>query len=81
MPYHPSSFPVRSTDNRCCYRRGSAPGFSLALALVAALSGYAGFSHAAPCVHAEAGQAATVSAGVSPGPSAKPAGQPGSLMK
>lgn len=40
-------FPVRSTDSRCCYRTGSAPGFTLCLALVAALSGYAGLSHAA----------------------------------
>ena len=40
-------FPVRSIDSRCCYRAGSAPGFTLCLALVAALSGYAGLSHAA----------------------------------
>jgi hypothetical protein len=43
-------FPVRSTDNRSCYRAGSAPGFTLCLALVAALSGYAGYSHAAPAM-------------------------------
>ena len=41
-------FPVRSADNRRCYRTGSMPGFTLSLALVAVLSGYAGFSHAAP---------------------------------
>jgi len=44
---HQCPFPVRSTDNRRSYRTGSAPGFTLGLALVAALSGYAGFSHAA----------------------------------
>jgi len=43
-------FPVRSTDSRSCYRTGSAPGFTLCLALVAALSGYAGYSHAEPAV-------------------------------
>jgi hypothetical protein len=41
-------FPVRSTDSRSSYRAGNAPGFTLCLALVAALSGYAGYSHAAP---------------------------------
>jgi len=45
---HQCPFPVRSTDNRRCYRTGSAPGFTLCLALVAALSCYAGFSQAAP---------------------------------
>ena len=45
---HQCPFPVQSTDNRCGYRVGSAPGFTLSLALVAALSGYAGFGHAAP---------------------------------
>lgn len=45
---HQCPFPVRSTDNRCSYRTGSAPGFTLCLALVAALSCYAGFSQAAP---------------------------------
>jgi hypothetical protein len=44
---HQCPFPVRSTDNRRCYRTGSAPGFTLCLALVAALSCYAGFSQAA----------------------------------
>ena len=41
-------FPVRLSDNRCCYRSGTAPGFSLSLLLVALLTGYAGFSEAAP---------------------------------
>jgi thermitase len=41
-------FPVLSSDNRCGYRRGGAAGFTLTLALVAALLGYAGLSHAAP---------------------------------
>jgi len=52
-------FPVRSTDSRCSYRTGSAPGFTLALALVAVLSVYAGFSHAAPPANAQ-GNAPTV---------------------
>ncbi|MHB1144208.1 MAG: hypothetical protein ACYCZS_04845 [Thiobacillus sp.] len=47
---HQCPFPVRSTDSRRCYRTGSAPGFTLCLALVAALSGYAGYSHAAPAL-------------------------------
>jgi thermitase len=41
-------FPVSSTDSRRCYYTGTAPGFTLVLALVAALSGYAGLGHAAP---------------------------------
>lgn len=41
-------FPIQFSDNRRCYRAGATPGFTLSLALVAALSGYAGFSHAAP---------------------------------
>lgn len=45
---HQCPFPVRSTDSRFCYRAGSYPGFTLCLALVAALTGYAGFSHAVP---------------------------------
>lgn len=45
---HHCPFPVRSTDSRRSYRTGSAPGFTLSLALVAALSGYAGFSHSSP---------------------------------
>lgn len=60
MP-HQCPFPVQSTDNRCGYRAGSAPGFTLALALVAALGGYAGLSHAAPAAAAKA--AAPVSSG------------------
>jgi subtilisin family serine protease len=45
---HHCPFPVQSSDSRCSYRRGSAPGFTLGLALVAVLSGYAGLSDAAP---------------------------------
>jgi hypothetical protein len=45
MP-HQCPFPVRSTDNRRCYRAGSVPGCALALALVVALLGYAGLSRA-----------------------------------
>lgn len=52
---HQCPFPVRSTDNRRCYRTGSAPGFVLCLAVVAALSCYAGFSHAAPSYALQAG--------------------------
>ena len=51
---HQCPFPVRSTDSRCCYRTGSVPGFTLSLALVAALSGYAGLSDAAPAAQANA---------------------------
>jgi subtilisin family serine protease len=54
MPHH-CPFPVRSTDNRRCYRTGSAPGFALSLALAAVLSGYASL-----------GEAATVNAGSTP---------------
>jgi hypothetical protein len=50
---HQCPFPVRSTDNRCGYRAGSAPGFTLGLALVAILSGYASLSDAAPSVGCE----------------------------
>ena len=50
---HQCPFPVRSTNNRCCYRTGSAPGFALCLAVVAALSCYAGFSRAAQFSPAE----------------------------
>ena len=46
MP-HQCPFPVRSTDNRRCYRAGSIPGCALGLALIAALLGYASFGHAA----------------------------------
>lgn len=44
---HQCPFPVRSTDNRRCYRAGSVPGCALGLALIAALLGYASFGHAA----------------------------------
>ena len=47
MP-HQCPFPVRSTDNRRSYRAGSIPGCALGLALIAALLGYASFSHAVP---------------------------------
>jgi hypothetical protein len=46
MPHH-CPFPVRSTDARCSYRTGTAPGFALTLALLAVLSGYASLSDAA----------------------------------
>jgi len=51
---HHCPFPVRSTDSRSSYRTGSAPGFTLCLALVAALSGYAGYSQSAQSAHAQA---------------------------
>jgi acyl-CoA synthetase (AMP-forming)/AMP-acid ligase II len=55
-PGHPRAAEgVRSTDNRRSYRAGSLPGCALGLALVAALLGYASFSHAAPLE--QAGQA------------------------
>ena len=50
---HQCPFPVHSSDNRCGYRAGSAPGFTLSLALVAALTGYAGLGHAAPSDNAQ----------------------------
>lgn len=59
MP-HNCPFPVRSTDSRSCYRTGSMPGFTLGLALVAALTGYAGISHAAPAN--KSGNVATIPA-------------------
>ena len=43
-------FPVQFSDNRRCYRSGTTPGFAIGFALVAALTGYAGLSHAAPAV-------------------------------
>jgi subtilisin family serine protease len=43
-------FPVQFSDNRRCYRSGTTPGFAIGFAIVAALSGYAGFSHAASTV-------------------------------
>ncbi len=46
MPHH-CPFPVRSTDARRSYRTGSVPGFTLTLALVTVLSGYASLSDAA----------------------------------
>lgn len=51
---HQCPFPVRSTDNRLSYRAGTVPGFTLTLALIAALSGYAGLSDAAPAAQANA---------------------------
>ena len=45
---HHCPFPVRSTNSRRSYHTGTAPGFTLCLALVAALLGYASVSHAAP---------------------------------
>lgn len=47
MPRH-CPVPVAFSDTRCCYRTGSAPGFTLCLLLIAVLAGYAGFSEAAP---------------------------------
>ena len=40
-----SRIPVRSCDNRRCYRAGSIPGCGLALAVIVALLGYATVSH------------------------------------
>ena len=51
---HQCPFPIRSSDNRCGYRTGTAPGFTLSLALVAALGGYAGIGEAAPSAVAQA---------------------------
>ena len=56
-------FPVQLSDNRHCYRASSTPGFVISLALVAALAGYAGLSHAAP---PEAGIAAPFDLRVGP---------------
>lgn len=50
MP-HQCPFPVRSTDPRCSYRAGSAPGLALSLALTAAI--LAGFGFSAPAGAAE----------------------------
>lgn len=50
-------FPVQFSDNRRCYRASTAPGFVISVALVAALAGYVGVSHAAPAT-----QETTVSA-------------------
>lgn len=57
---HHCPFPVRSSDNRRGYRTGSAPGFTLSLALMAALSGYAGISEAAPAVEIPASSGTVV---------------------
>jgi len=46
--HHQCPFPVQLSDNRRCYRAGSAPGYSLSLLLVSLLAGYAGLSDAAP---------------------------------
>jgi hypothetical protein len=43
-------FPVQFSDNRRCYRSGTTPGFAIGVALIAALTGYAGFSHAASAI-------------------------------
>ena len=43
---HQCPFPVRSTDSRCGYRTGSLPGLAFSLALIAALTCFAGVSHA-----------------------------------
>lgn len=45
---HQCPFPVRFSDNRRCYRAGSAGGFTLTLLLGAMLLGYLGSSEAAP---------------------------------
>ena len=45
---HQCPFPVRSTDSRRSYRDGNATGFTLVLALVAVIGGYAGLADAAP---------------------------------
>lgn len=45
---HQCPFPVRSHDSRRSYRAGNAPGFTLTLAFIAALTGYASFAEAAP---------------------------------
>jgi hypothetical protein len=39
-------FPIQFSDNRRCYRTTNAPGFTLAVLLIAVLAGYAGFSEA-----------------------------------
>ena len=43
-------FPIQFSDNRRCYRSGTTPGFVFTLAVVAALTGYAGLSHAASSI-------------------------------
>ena len=58
---HQCPFPVRSSDNRRSYHTGCAPGFTLCLALVAALSGYAGLSHAVQSAPTQANNLTTIS--------------------
>lgn len=41
-------FPIQFSDNRRCYRAGETPVFTISLALVAILSGYASLNYAAP---------------------------------
>jgi subtilisin family serine protease len=53
MP-HQCPFPVRSTDSRVSYHPGSLPGFTLGLALMAAIGCYAGLGHAAPAAQSKA---------------------------
>ena len=47
-------FPVQCSDNRRCYRASTTPGFVISVALVAALAGYVGVSHAAPVMQKSA---------------------------
>jgi len=58
-------FPVRSANSRCCYQSGSVPGFALCLAVVAALSCFAGFSHAAQSSPAGASSLVEISSAAS----------------
>lgn len=66
MPRH-CPFPVRSTDNRRGYRAGTVPGFTLSLALIAALSGYASLTDAAPAAPGNKSNAAIAELPVSAG--------------
>lgn len=60
---HQCPFPVRFSDNRRCYRAGSAAGFTLTLLLAAILLGYVGSGEAAaPDWPSAASQAATPAA-------------------
>ena len=43
---HQCPFPVRSTDSRCAYRTGGLPGLAFSIALVAALTCFAGICRA-----------------------------------
>lgn len=54
-------FPVQCSDNRRCYRASSTAGFVISLALVAALAGYVGVSHAAPVIDSAAPTSASYS--------------------